>query len=167
VLYSIGGEEVLSKFAPTKALRLMAADVAWGHRTYGEGEDPDTAVWNDLPKPWEILFEEYSCGRQDIIEACKRHNVQGRGWIAPRSKKIAAFNPTPELVHGVVISSPELAEELRKAGYFAGPSKKKPTEYIPINKEMDGLTVVVNEIGESMWDQENLETDSISVSNLD
>ena len=117
-------------------------------------DDPGENCWFGSVKKW---------ANQKNIAVYTTEEIGSPEWI----EKIAAFNPTPELVHGVVISSPELAEELRKAGYFAGPSKKKPTEYIPINKEMDGLTVVVNEIGESMWDQENLETDSISVSNLD
>jgi len=32
----------------------------------------------------------------------------------------AAFSPTPELVHGVAVTSPALAAVLRKAGWFSG-----------------------------------------------
>jgi len=144
-LYSMGAENLLETFAPPKALRLMAADVAWGHRVFGEGADPDNAVWNDLPKPWQVVVDGVPCARETIEAVCNHHQVEGRGWIAPRSKTVAAFSPTPELVHGVVISCPELALRLRKAGYFGGPSKKMPNEWIPIEKELDGLTVVVSD----------------------
>jgi hypothetical protein len=43
------------------------------------------------------------------------------GWTAlPPERKVAAFRPTPELVHGVTVSNPQLAAALRKAGWFSG-----------------------------------------------
>jgi hypothetical protein len=57
------------------------------------------------------------CTRADIERICQKHGVEGKGWVRPRAKgPVAEFKPTPELVHGVVISSPELATLLRKAG---------------------------------------------------
>ncbi len=44
-----------------------------------------------------------------------------KGWIAPRPKGAPTpLRPTPELVHGVAVHSPELAGVLRKAGWFSG-----------------------------------------------
>ena len=43
------------------------------------------------------------------------------GWIAPRERaRVAPFQPTPELVHGVTVGSPGLARLLRRAGIFSG-----------------------------------------------
>jgi len=153
-LHALGADSLLDSIAPPKALRLMAADVAWGHRHFGSGEDPDTSVWNALPKPWEVLWGQVSCNRALIEKACGKSKVQGRGWIAPREKTVARFSPTPELVHGVIVSCPELAVELRKAGYFGGKSKKAPKEYIAFEKSFDGTTVSVRAIGqERMWEE--------------
>jgi hypothetical protein len=45
------------------------------------------------------------------------------GWAAPRpNRQVQAFRPTPELVHGVTVSSPHLAAALRRAGWFSGKS---------------------------------------------
>ena len=45
------------------------------------------------------------------------------GWIARRGKKrVERFTPTPELVHGVVVASPSMAQAMRKAGIFSGKS---------------------------------------------
>ena len=149
-LYSLGAESFLDKFAPSKALRLMAADVVWGHKSFGSGDlEPDTAVWGELPKPWEILLDGASCTRDQIEKACKKHKVKEKGWIKPRpeSKSLKAFKPTPELVHGVVVSSPELASELKKHGYFSGPTKAKKTSlvWVPFVKELNGVTINVKE----------------------
>lgn len=142
-LFSLGMEDVLDGFAPGKALRLMAADVAWGHRMYGDGLDPNTAVFNELPKPWEVILREVACTRAMVEAACKKHNVTS-GWLSPKVKgNVAKYVPTPELVHGVIVSSPELASKLKASGYFAGPSKGPAKGYVPISKTMDGLTVKV------------------------
>jgi hypothetical protein len=124
-LYALGAESVLDSFAPGKALRLMAADVAWGHRTYGDGLEPDTAVWGELPKPWDVMLSDVGCNRQKIEDACEKFGIKGKGWIAPREKSIAEFKPTPELVYGVQVGSPAMAVVFKKLGYFAGPSKAR------------------------------------------
>lgn len=123
LLYSMGAEELLDKMCFGKVLRLMAADVAYMHRVWGSGDlEPDTGVWNDLPLPWEVLKGEKTCSKQDVIQACKARGVdpQEKGWIKPRKKTISKFTPTPELVHGVVVSNPDLALALRKGRVFSG-----------------------------------------------
>lgn len=109
-----------------KVLRLMAADVAAWHRLSGGGLDPGTSVWNDLPLPWEVLNGEKQCPRALVEEVCRRYGVDPvkSGWAAAKSfSTISAYRPTPELVHGVVVTSPFLATVLRQAGYFSGKPK--------------------------------------------
>ncbi len=125
LVYALGMDDLLDTFCPGKVLRLMAADVVAWHRQCGGDIDPDTRVWNDVPLPWEVLNESESpiCTRATIEEACRRHGVDPikKGWSMPRPERtVAAFRPTPELVHGVAVSSPYLATILRKAGWFSG-----------------------------------------------
>lgn len=124
-LHAIGCEAMLDGFCPGKALRLMAGDVAFLHRAFGDGLEPDTAVWHELPKPWDVISGAAALTRGTVEAECFRRGIEGgKGWYAPRAKgAVAAFRPTPELVHGVAVSSPELAALLRKLGAFAGPSK--------------------------------------------
>lgn len=142
-LYALGMEDALDAFVPGKALRLMAADVAWGHQHYGDGLDPATAVFAELPKPWDVMLHEATCTRAMVEKACTAHNVKS-GWLAPKSKSVATYKPTPELVHGVIVSSPELATKLKDVGYFAGPSKGPAKGFVDIAKKMVGLTVHVD-----------------------
>lgn len=123
---ALGMENLLETICPGKALRLMAADVAAWHRFEGHTLEPDTAVWNELPLPWEALAGETVCTRAQIEDACRRNGVnpEKSGWTAPRPRtSVAAFRPTPELVHGVTVADPFLATLLRKAGYFSGQPK--------------------------------------------
>lgn len=143
-LYALGMQDMLDAFVPGKALRLMAADVVYGHRAYGSGLDPNTAVWAALPKPWEVILHEVSCTRAMVEGACAKHGAKA-GWLAPREKHVTTYKPTPELVHGVVISSPELAARLKAVGYFGGPSKGPAKGFVNIAKKMMGLTVEVDE----------------------
>lgn len=99
--------------------------MAWLHRRSGGGLDPDTAVWAALPRPWDVVLGQVGCGRATVEEACRKAGVEGRGWVAPRVTTVARWRPTPELVHGVEVSSPALAALLRRAGAFGGPSKAK------------------------------------------
>lgn len=113
-------------FLPGKVMRLMAADLAWWHQASGGDVDPDTQVWARLPKPWTVMDGSARCTRADVEAACAEAGVDAaaRGWTAPRADgAVAVFTPTPELVHGVTIASPEWAALLRRAGVFAGPSK--------------------------------------------
>lgn len=123
--------EVLERLCPGKVLRLMAADVAAWHRQAGGGLDPDTAVWNDLPLPWEVISGEVECPASLVETVCRRHGVDPtmKGWIAPRpGRMVHAFRSTPELVHGVTVGHPGLAMILRRMGYFSGKLVESPME---------------------------------------
>lgn len=123
LLFSMGIGDLLEDFCPGKVLRLMAADVAYWHRITGGGLEPDTAVWAELPPPWEVLNGQMPCTAQMVETACQRHGVDPikKGWIAPKPDRVVAkFRPTPELVHGVEVIHPVFATILRKAGVFSG-----------------------------------------------
>jgi len=120
---SLDSREVTDAVCFGKVLRLMAGDVAAWHKSSGGGLDPDTKVWKELPFPWEVLQGTASCNKSHVISVCKKHGVDPveGGWIGPKSKVQAVkFTPTPELVHGVTVSNPNLALVLRKAGFFSG-----------------------------------------------
>lgn len=124
--HAMGTEAVLDQMCFGKVLRLMAADVVWGHSVYGNGLDPDTAVWNTLPLPWEVFEGDAVCTRGTVAAACRHYGVdpEKKGWIAPPPNHAPVpYSITPELVHGVIVSSPELATALKKAGFFSGKPK--------------------------------------------
>lgn len=127
LLYAMGTEDVLQTICFGKVLRLMAADVVAWHYRSGSKLDPDTAVWNELPLPWEVLAGKASCNLETIELACWQHDVDPaqKGWTVPRpSGQPVAFTPTPELVHGVSVANPMLAKVLRESGYFSGQTTK-------------------------------------------
>jgi hypothetical protein len=129
VLHAARMDEILDRVCPGKVLRLMAADVAAWHRASGGGLEPDTAVWAELPPPWEVLDGSASCTRADVDAACRRHGVNpaAKGWTRPRPDRVPEpFRPTPELVHGVEVGHPGLALLLRKVGVFSGKKLKLP-----------------------------------------
>jgi hypothetical protein len=104
-------------------MRLMAADVAAWHRSADGKLHPDTVVWATLPPPWDVLTGWEACTRSDVEKACRNAGVDAEknGWVGPRpSPRAVAFRPTPELVHGVAVSNPYLADWLRRAGAFSG-----------------------------------------------
>ncbi|MBX2854895.1 MAG: hypothetical protein KTR21_07900 [Rhodobacteraceae bacterium] len=120
---AMGADNIVKWFLPGKVLRLMAADVAAWHRTSGGGVHPDTEVWRKLPFPWEVMRGEQPCDRSMIERVCRAAGLdpERAGWSAPlKPAHAAAFHPTPELVHGVEVASPEIAALLRKAGFFSG-----------------------------------------------
>jgi hypothetical protein len=123
VLSATGLEVLLDAACPGKVMRLMAANLAYWHRSTGSDVDPDTAVWAALPLPWQVLDGEASCTRAYVEQTCRRFGVdpQKRGWTAARATgRVAWFEPTPELVHGVSIADPTWATLLRNAGAFSG-----------------------------------------------
>jgi hypothetical protein len=130
LLHAMDADAILDSMCPGKVLRLMAADVVAWHRGTGGGLDPDTAVWAELPFPWEVLSGAAPCSREHVEAVCKRHKVdpEKKGWTAPRpGRTVAAFRPTPELVHGVTVGNAGLALLLRKAGFFSGKALKLPS----------------------------------------
>jgi hypothetical protein len=122
LLYALGMELVLEDKCPGKVLRLMAADVVHWHQQTGGQLDPNTAVWAALPLPWEVLTDAAPCTRSMIEAACQQVQLDPvkSGWLAPREHAVVAFRPTPELVHGVSISSPYLANLLRRNKFYSG-----------------------------------------------
>ena len=124
LLHSLKLEALLDDVCPGKVMRLMAADVAYWHRMSGGAVHPDTLVWAELPRPWEVLSGEAHCDRKMVEEACGRHGINPKksGWLEydPPKGPLAKFEPTPDLVHGIAISNPDLALSLRKMGVFSG-----------------------------------------------
>ncbi|WP_420127712.1 hypothetical protein [Longimicrobium sp.] len=123
LLYALEWEDLLDRFLPGKAMRLIAGDVAAWHRAEGSPPDANLFVWNELPLPWRVLSGAEACTLPMVVEACRRHGLDPArsGWVAPRPHgAVAPFRPTPELVHGVTVANPFLADMLRKLGYFSG-----------------------------------------------
>lgn len=122
LIYAIGMDEMLDSICFGKVLRLMAGDVAWWHMSIGNKLDPNTQVWNKLPLPWEVFDGTAQCNRNTIREVCKMADIdpEKSGWIAPREHKVVPFKPTPELVHGVTVHNPFLAQILKQHRYFSG-----------------------------------------------
>ncbi|MFI0985629.1 hypothetical protein [Streptomyces exfoliatus] len=127
LMTELGQQEVLDRVCPGKVPRLMAADVAYWHRRSGGGLHPDTYVWSDLPRPWEVLRGEAECPRSLVASVCKRYGVDpvAGGWTAPRpTAEAVGFRRTPELVHGVAVADPLMASALRSAGVFSGKGQR-------------------------------------------
>lgn len=122
-LEALDAAEVLDAVCPGKVLKLMAADVVAWHLATGGALHPDTPVWAELPLPWLVLRGHEHCHRATVEAACARHgrNPVATGWTAGRRPHGAApFRPTPDLVHGVTVADPLLAQLLRTAGVFSG-----------------------------------------------
>ena len=123
LVYALGADDLLDRLCPGKVMRLVAGDLAAMHRAMGRGVEPNTAVWAQLPRPWEVLRGQRICTRSMIEEVCIGVGIDAErsGWIAPRPvAKAVPFRPTPELVHGVAVDHPILAKALRDGGWFSG-----------------------------------------------
>jgi hypothetical protein len=138
VLASIDGLDLLDAYCPPKAMRLMAADlVYWIRRSGRDPVAPDVRVAALLPAPWEVL-SGVPCNRGQVTRACTEIGVDPytSGWSGPRaSRERALFEPTPELVHGIVIGDPLMASILRRGGAFSG--KKVSPELIEILDQLE------------------------------
>lgn len=143
LLYAMGAEEILDQVCPGKVLRLMAADVVRWHTAI----HPDTHVWKILPAPWDVLRGYETCTRKMVEAACERYSVKVAGWCAPRpTKRPVPFTVTPELVHGVAVSSPNLANLLRKVGVFSGKALRGMTpENLTVHRTESGAAVFASE----------------------
>lgn len=123
LLYTMGLGGILEGMCPGKVLRLMAADVVAWHLSLGHTLSPETGVWNELPLPWDVLTGRETCTKHKVEDSCRRHGVDpGKsGWTGPKSTgTVHAFQPTPELVHGVTVGNPFLATLLKKQEFFSG-----------------------------------------------
>lgn len=122
-LHAAGATDLLAGAWPGKAMRLMAADLAWWHRRTGGDLHSDTDVWAELPLPWEVLDGTATCTRADVERVCRSFDMDPArsGWSAPRAHgAVARFRPTPELVHGVAVGDPVWGMALRRAGVYSG-----------------------------------------------
>lgn len=138
LVYDLGMSHMLETYCPGKVLRLMAADIV----AFSSGLHPDTFVWAALPKPWEVFKGTVECPRALVEEACRRHSREDAGWTGPKAdKRATTFTPTPELVHGVAVSSPYLAMVLKKAGWFSGKALKDPGVQFHVEEGPNGVVV--------------------------
>ena len=126
LIYSLGLDYILEEVCFGKVLRLMAADVVAWHFSTGGKLEPNTEVWNKLPLPWEVFQNKADCNKELVIKYCNQAGLdpEKSGWIAPRVHGVAEFKPTPELVHGVIVSNPFLATVLKRHRYFSGKNAK-------------------------------------------
>jgi hypothetical protein len=133
VLAGIGGLEILDALCPPKAMRLMAADlVLWIRRSGRDPIAPDVKVAFRLPAVWDVAMGK-ACRREHVLRACEEVGVDpySSGWAGPRaSRDRSLFEPTPELVHGMIVGDPLMASILRRGGAFSG--KKLSPELITL-----------------------------------
>jgi hypothetical protein len=76
--------------------------------------------------------------------------------LPPSGRQAVPFQPTPELVHGVTVSHPELASVLRKSGWFSGKGfEPLPTEVgdIVVTRDVTGAAIYVESVRTT--DEEN------------
>jgi len=138
LMFTLDMRDELDKICFGKVMRLMAADVVAWHRSSGGNVEPDTLVWADLPAPWDVFSGKAICTRSKVEDACNKYNVDPikKNWTYPIQKREAvAFKPTPELVHGVMVSHPALAKIIRKAGWFSGKKSRPIAENVIIHRE--------------------------------
>lgn len=126
LIYALGMDYVLDEICFGKVLRLMASDVVAWHHSSGGKLDPNTDIWNKIPLPWEVFKGKENCNKELIVKYCNKAGVnpEKSGWISPRVHGVSEFKPTPELVHGVIVSNPYLATVLKKHKYFSGKNVK-------------------------------------------
>lgn len=144
MLHAMGMDDMLDEICVGKVMRLMAADVARWHMASGGDVHPDTKVFGALPFPWDVMHGRARCTREDVEAVCRQLGVDPKGWTgAVKDRKAVAFTPTPELVHGVAVSSPELAARLRKAGVFSGQGLKGDIPVVNVTRDPNGFALKV------------------------
>jgi hypothetical protein len=120
----IGMDDLTKTHLPGKVMRLMAADVMYWHSTVGDTVEPNTLVWADLPRPWDVLLNGKSCSKALVVKTCKKFKLdpETTGWVAaPARGNPATFKPTPNMLHGVTVpNSPTLMRMLKCVGAYSG-----------------------------------------------
>lgn len=145
-LAASGALGALASYCPPKAMRLMAGDLIAYYRAMGQDPvAPDVKVAALLPSAWEVAAGA-PCTQEDAARACERVGLDpfASGWAGPRAgRSVAAFEPTPELVHGIVVRDPLLADMLRRGGAFSGkaikPELADVLDRIPVDTFRGGL----------------------------
>lgn len=144
LVVGIGMEDLLDRLSIGKVMRLMAGDVARWHASSGGQLEPDTLVWAELPAPWEVFSGEATLTRAQVEAVCAKHGVDPvkKGWTwAKEGRKAVPWKPTPELVHGVVVTHPGLATVLRAAGWFSGKGASPVAQAVEIRRDDTGAVV--------------------------
>lgn len=157
--HALGADQIIERQCFGKVMRLMAADVAMWHKAAGGKTHTDTDVWAALPLPWKVLAGEDVCTREQVERMCQRFGIDPlkSGWLARRgARHVEAFAPTPELVHGVIVSSPQMARAMRKAGVFSGQSLRLGTADIAIEE----LIAATENARETHWTEQTLKKES-------
>ncbi len=140
LLHALDLTGMLDEVCPGKVMRLMAADVAAWHQASGGDVHPDTKVWADLPAPWEVIRGTASCTRAYVEMVCATYGVDPEKWTGcKKDHKPVEFRATPELVHGVAVSSPFLAAAMRKGGAFSGKGLKGEMPPVEIDRDQHGF----------------------------
>jgi len=141
LLSALGLQHILDDICPGKVLRLMAADVAAWHSMSKGDLHPDTKIWAELPYPWDVLHHKALCTKAMVENVCKKHHVAPQKWTGPLlAQKAVPFTATPELVHGVAISSPDLAAHLKQAKWFSG-KPSQALENVRIDRDDHGFAL--------------------------
>jgi hypothetical protein len=120
-------DEVLDRYCPGKAPRLMASDLVWWYRSEGKDLHEDTRMFSVVPYPWLVISGAAELTREDILAAASKLKVEAEqtGWVGPRARReLEQPEAEPALVHGVVVSDPQLAARLRRCGVFSSKGLK-------------------------------------------
>lgn len=119
--------DLLNAVCPPKLPRLMAGDLTyWLVSTGSQPTHPDVRVAARLAPAWEVVEGDARCLAADVRAACEAEAIDAEktGWLAPLAPgRVARFEPTPELVHGIAVGDPLLAAVLRRAGWWSGKPK--------------------------------------------
>jgi hypothetical protein len=151
LLHALKMEQILDRLLPGKVMRLMAADVARWHQMSG-GIHPDTRVWSELPRPWDVLSGQVNCTKDMVEAACTNHGVKPEKWVGPKlNRDPVPFKPTPELVHGVSVASPGLALALRRAGVFSGQGITGQVLEHVVVRDDNGFAIFADELAPSVY----------------
>lgn len=125
---SLGLGDVVEARCPGKVPALVASDVAHWHSISGSDTHADTAVFAELPNPWDVVLGSVDCPAELVRTVCSKHGLDAdaTGWTAAyRQRELEQVSVAADLVHGVTIASPLLAGILRDAGFFSGQAQSK------------------------------------------
>lgn len=126
-----GLDEILDRYLPGKAPRLMASDLVHWYRESGQELHEDTRMFAALPHPWEVIAGQRLQSREQVLKVAAELNVDAvkSGWVGPRQNvELERPEAEPALVHGIAVSDPQFARTLRRCGVFSGKQLKNLDE---------------------------------------